>query len=238
MATDFYLFPLLPLELRRKIWYHSFPLFPRIFEITVPDIPQNTANFIHYAVESYATPQWAVTVSQAPSLANVNKEARTEFLLHSCTFHSIVTPVPYRNLRFCPFGDVLFINLESQRTEIVTKPLGIMLDEIFGNDAAAVQNNLRTLAGNNVSWARQIMPNKLEPLLAFPRLETTIYVLGCSVAQRHKLMKVIEFGDWDLSFFENAVGFRVANEDVKVYRAERGLNFEHIYCGVRLKRIE
>lgn len=69
---DFYLFPNLPLELRRKIWHCSLRLFPRIIEVRPRTTPTEAWDPL--------TTKHHVRATSPLVLLSINKEARKELL--------------------------------------------------------------------------------------------------------------------------------------------------------------
>lgn len=179
MATSFTLFPNLPIELRRKIWFEALKLFPRIFEIQNQGHRSlgHIGQYIIINGEPSLIPQWIVNVNLIPILAQVNKESRTEYLLYSYPFQSITSDNSLPNLRFCPSSDIFIVNTEHWKFDDESVTFKDMLATIFGDAAVTIKQKLRTLGGFGPFWHHWMMPNKLECLREFSSLKTTIHVM-------------------------------------------------------------
>jgi hypothetical protein len=64
MATDFDLFPKLPVEIRHQIWHHAIPLFLRIIE----------ASLVLYS--HLVGGAWIIRATHIPGLLSANLESR------------------------------------------------------------------------------------------------------------------------------------------------------------------
>lgn len=141
MVHAFRLFPLLPPELRLKIWNHAFHFFPRVVEVRSQilndDIP----------IEHR---KWDAMASTILTLLQVNSEARYELLPRYST------PFPSRKIR--PYyGASLLINYEIDiiyfRMSFMSHvPQKMLFQHVFEHAEVEVKNNLRCLAGNDKFW--------------------------------------------------------------------------------------
>ncbi|KAL2019164.1 hypothetical protein VTK56DRAFT_10036 [Thermocarpiscus australiensis] len=104
----FLYFPLLPAELRLKIWHMSF--LPRTVELHT--------RRTHYADDDSGTPKWQ-SLSRNPAALSVNAEARAAALEHYAVALPLAAPVARRELTTVgpseilqPGDRLLYLNLE------------------------------------------------------------------------------------------------------------------------------
>ena len=171
MKQTFTPFPLLPTELRLKIWNHAYHFFPRVIEVR-PQILNKDIPIEHR--------QWDSMASTIIPLLQVNREARFELLPRYFA--------PFSPQRVCPYYPTsLLINFEIDilyfRVSIESHmPKERLLEHVFEAAETKVKDNLRSLAGNSTFW-RNIFPRRsADPSLefhqfeSFPKLEVVIVV--------------------------------------------------------------
>jgi hypothetical protein len=174
MSSTFTFFPLLPTEIRLKIWEFTLPLFKRILEVTpVPyslDTSHPFQNFIQL-------PRWIVTPNSIPTLLCVSREPRYYFLpLYNIHFDPAVTMSRATNLSFNPGNDILFFNKWTIRSSV---PMSLLLHDLFSaNDFREVRKRLRTISGCRRFWEVLLENNAYHALLRdFGNLEEKIFVV-------------------------------------------------------------
>ena len=174
MSTTFTFFPLLPTEIRLKIWDFALHLFQRILEATPISYPLDPS---HHPQNFIQLPRWIVTPNSIPTLLCISREPRYYFLpLYNIHFDSVVTMCRAANLSFNPGNDILFFNKWTIRSSV---PMSLLFDDLFPiEDLTEVRKRLRTISGCRSFWKVLLQNNAHYTLLRdFENLEEEIIVI-------------------------------------------------------------
>lgn len=206
----FHLFPNLPVELRRKIWRRTPPLFPRIIEVRPRRDPGQPWDLL--------TTKHHVKATAPLVLLSINKEAREELLTFYTALSSDVTRKKITNLDLaCPNphekppmvnfdADSIFFNVAYEIFE--KAPYLSFVRRLFQNfdqDKRRVRklalNFSKSFTGDVVIWTTQnidadmanVIGSLLHPCFHFNGLEELVHVV------EHNHMRV----DMNLVAFED-----------------------------------
>jgi hypothetical protein len=174
MSITFTFFPLLPTEIRLKVWDFALPLFQRILEVTPIPYPLDSS---HDPQNFIQLPRWIVTPNSIPTLLCVSKEPRYYFLpFYYLHFDPVVTMCRAVNLSFNPGNDILFFNKWTIRSSV---PMSLLFDDLFPiEDLTEVRKRLRTISGCGSFWKVLLENNTHYALLRdFENLEEEIIVI-------------------------------------------------------------
>jgi hypothetical protein len=156
MAHAFTIFPLLPPEMRLKIWNHAFYFFPRVVEVR-PQILDHDIPIEHR--------KWDAMASTILTLLQVNSEARYEMLPRYSA--------PFPSRKFRPYyGTSLLISYEIDtlyfRMSFMSYvPRKTLFQHVFEDAEVEVKNNLRCMAGNDKFWRNIVPLSNGDPSLEF-----------------------------------------------------------------------